>query len=377
MSAAMRAIFVSADAPARQRRAEQISQALAPWQAHSEASWRLHLQVPPSVGPGDLLCLRAAPAKADVANWLAAGAVVLASVRASDGKVCDTLHTAERAYRLEGTHDDDFEPALAAFLDAGFAPHDALCLARAWRGDGSHAGAQSDAFGAWPVRLACFPRVLDLQPTPGPFAPAPRALGLYPVVPDADWIERLAALDVATLQLRAKTGEPAYLNAQIQRAVAAGRAHGTRLFINDHWRLALAAGAYGVHLGQEDFQRLDAAELAELQRSGVRLGISTHGYYEMLVAWHFSPSYIAMGAVFPTTTKVMPTAPQGLAKLARYARLMAPHVPLVAIGGVNEENLDQVLATGVGSAAVVRAVTEAGDLAAAVTELQAHFRARS
>ncbi|MBU6494024.1 MAG: hypothetical protein KGQ45_14735, partial [Burkholderiales bacterium] len=97
MSAAMRAVFVSADGPGRQRRAERISQALAPWQARSETAWRLHLQVPPTVGPGDLLCLRAAPAEADVRRWLAAGAVVLASTRAADGRVCDTLHTAERA----------------------------------------------------------------------------------------------------------------------------------------------------------------------------------------------------------------------------------------------------------------------------------------
>ncbi len=130
------------------------------------------------------------------------------------------------------------------------------------------------------------------------------------------------------------------------------------MFINDHWQLALEAGAYGVHLGQEDLHK---ADLAALAAAGVRLGLSTHGYYEILKALHFRPSYIALGAVFPTTTKVMPTAPQGLARLARYVRLLDGVVPLVAIGGIDQQVLPQVLATGVGCAAVVRAVTEAAD----------------
>ena len=95
------------------------------------------------------------------------------------------------------------------------------------------------------------------------------------------------------------------------------------------------------------------------RRAGVRLGLSTHGFYEILKALHFRPSYIALGAVFPTTTKVMPTAPQGLKRLARYVRLLDGVVPLVAIGGIDLQVLPDVLATGVGCAAVVRAVTEA------------------
>ena len=94
---------------------------------------------------------------------------------------------------------------------------------------------------------------------------------------------------------------------------------------------------------------------------------------EILTALHFRPSYIALGAVFPTTTKVMPTAPQGLARLARYVRLLDGVVPLVAIGGIDQQVLPQVLATGVGCAAVVRAVTEAADPAAAVSAMQRGF----
>jgi thiamine-phosphate pyrophosphorylase len=69
----------------------------------------------------------------------------------------------------------------------------------------------------------------------------------------------------------------------------------------------------------------------------------------------------------------MPTAPQGLARLARYVKLLDDVVPLVAIGGIDGQVLPQVLATGVGCAAVVRAVTEAADPVAAVSALQHAF----
>jgi thiamine-phosphate pyrophosphorylase len=85
----------------------------------------------------------------------------------------------------------------------------------------------------------------------------------------------------------------------------------------------------------------------------------------MLIAERHSPSYIAMGAVFPTTLKLMATAPQGTGRLAAYARLLRD-VPRVAIGGIDLDRLPAVLASGVGSVGVVRALMAAPDLAAAV-----------
>jgi thiamine-phosphate pyrophosphorylase len=175
---------------------------------------------------------------------------------------------------------------------------------------------------------------------------------------------------VKTVQLRRKTAEPGELQREIERSVAAGRKHDAQVFINDHWRAAIDAGAYGVHLGQED---VHTADLHALAAAGVRLGLSTHGYYEILTALHFRPSYIACGAVFATTTKTMPTAPQGLARLTRYLQLLDGVVPTVAIGGISADVLPAVLATGARSAALVRAVTEAADPAAAVAGLQQAF----
>ena len=73
-----------------------------------------------------------------------------------------------------------------------------------------------------------------------------------------------------------------------------------------------------------------------------------------------SPSYIALGAVFPTTLKAMATAPQGLVRLGDYARLLRGY-PRVAIGGIDASRRAAVLATGVGSVAVVRALVAAAD----------------
>ena len=99
---------------------------------------------------------------------------------------------------------------------------------------------------------------------------------------------------------------------------------------------------------------LAGADLQAIHASGLRLGVSTHGYAEMMLADQVSPSYLALGAVFPTTLKRMATAPQGTARLQAYAALMQAY-PLVAIGGIDEDKMPDVLRSGVGSVAVVRA----------------------
>jgi len=108
--------------------------------------------------------------------------------------------------------------------------------------------------------------------------------------------------------------------------------------------------------------------LDAIRKAGLRLGLSTHGYAEMVYADSFLPSYIAMGAVFPTQLKRMPTAPQGLGRLRKYAQLMH-HYPLVGIGGIDESKIQAVAQTGVGSVAVVRAITGSDKPEAAVKRL--------
>lgn len=194
-----------------------------------------------------------------------------------------------------------------------------------------------------------------------------KPLKFYAVVPTADWAERMVKAGADTVQLRNKELSGDALYREIERCVAACRGSDTQLFINDHWEMAVKAGAYGVHLGQED---MDTADLAAIEAAGLRLGLSTHSVSELDRALSVNPSYVASGAIFPTTTKQMPTAPQGLDNLRQYVQ-QAGDTPVVAIGGIDLDNAREVLATGAASLAVVRAVTEAADPEAAVKAFQA------
>lgn len=197
------------------------------------------------------------------------------------------------------------------------------------------------------------------------FPPVPFRLGLYPVVDSVVWIERLLGAGVRTLQLRIKDKRDDEVEADVIAAIALGRRYQARLFINDYWRLAIKHDAYGVHLGQEDLQGTD---LQAIRAAGLRLGVSTHDDMEIDVALAAKPSYIALGHVFPTQTKQMPSAPQGLTQLARHIARLADY-PTVAIGGISLERAPDVLATGVGSIAVVSAITAADDWQAATRQL--------
>ncbi len=185
------------------------------------------------------------------------------------------------------------------------------------------------------------------------FPTVPFRLGLYPVVDSVAWIERLLEAGVRTIQLRIKDKRDEEVEADVIAAIALGRRYDARLFINDYWRLAIKHRAYGVHLGQED---LETTDLKAIQAAGLRLGVSTHDDMEIDVALTAKPSYIALGHVFPTQTKQMPSAPQGLAQLASHIERLADY-PTVAIGGISLERAPAVLATGVGSIAVVSAIT--------------------
>lgn len=197
-------------------------------------------------------------------------------------------------------------------------------------------------------------------------ATAPR-LGLYPVVDSVEWIERLLSAGVRTIQLRIKDRSSIDVEPAIVAAIALSKKYAARLFINDYWQLAIEHQAYGVHLGQED---LEVADLQAIQQAGLRLGISTHDDAELDRALALRPSYIALGHIFPTQTKAMPSAPQGISELQRHLARLG-EIPTVAIGGISLARAPEVLATGVGSIAVVSAITQAADWRLATAELLA------
>ncbi|WP_252345708.1 thiamine phosphate synthase [Shewanella indica] len=192
------------------------------------------------------------------------------------------------------------------------------------------------------------------------FITLPHNLGIYPVVADVELLEALLKAGCRTIQLRLKEEVQPGSSAEqaIIRAIALGRQYQARVFINDHWQLAITHGAFGVHLGQED---LSQASLEAIQKAGLALGLSSHGYFEALLALRHRPSYLALGHIFATKTKVMPSLPQGLTRLAAYSETFGSLLPTVAIGGIDEHNLDAVKHTGVANVAVVRAITEAAE----------------
>jgi len=313
------------------------------------------------------------------------------------GEISDLLWDGEKADWFIGrevsgnnTHGTGctLSSAIAACRALGYPIRDACVVGKAYiqrglrLGDNAHIGAGAGPVGhcGWPVELVDFPEVLvpgeargrdyglnAARPLVQDFvAIDSQTLGLYPVVDTVEWLQRLAELGVRTLQLRIKN-PGGNLRDQIERAVAIGRAYDLRLFINDYWQLAIECEAYGVHLGQGDLQD---ADLAAIQSAGLKLGISTHGFYELLLAHRYRPSYLAIGAIYPTNTKDMSEQLQGAQKLARMAALL-PHYPLVAIGGINLQRAPEVIATGVGSIAVVSAITKAEDYRRAVADFSA------
>jgi hydroxymethylpyrimidine kinase/phosphomethylpyrimidine kinase/thiamine-phosphate diphosphorylase len=200
-----------------------------------------------------------------------------------------------------------------------------------------------------------------IHSAPKPFPPC--AIGLYPIVDHSHWLEKLLPLGVKTIQLRIK--DPTLcLETEIKKSIALTKQYHATLFINDYWELALALGASGIHLGQED---LHTADIDAIYCAHAYLGISTNTPEEVAQAEAIRPSYIACGPIFPTNSKVASSPPQGLIQLQHWQRTL--HYPLVAIGGITHQNVDSVLATGVKGIAVISAITEAKDPAVATRAL--------
>ena len=258
--------------------------------------------------------------------------------------------------------------AIASAMALGHELWDALIIAKAYVTQGIRYNYENNhqlGSGPGPVSHCGFPKALEDLPrlikqpylTPFKFPHCDGELGLYPVVDSVEWLEKLMPLGITTIQLRIKD-QPSDLNEKIQRAVALANQYQVRLFINDYWQLAIEHGAYGVHLGQED---LDTADIAAISNAGLRLGVSTHSYYEIARAHAIEPSYIAIGPIYPTTTKVMKFSERGLERLTEWVQLLSPHYTLTAIGGINLERCPPVLETGVKSCAIVTAITKADD----------------
>ena len=171
----------------------------------------------------------------------------------------------------------------------------------------------------------------------------------YPIVPDVHWLERLVPLGIKVVQLRLKDASSQEIESQIARSLTLTKAHNCQLIVNDYWQQAIAAGADYIHLGQED---LAGADLPAIKQAGIRLGISTHDKSELETALAAEPDYIALGPIFETKLKVMKWHPQGLERLTTWRQRIGS-LPLVAIGGLTPERIDDVIDAGANSLAVI------------------------
>ncbi|WP_407148036.1 thiamine phosphate synthase [Bradyrhizobium sp. ORS 86] len=179
----------------------------------------------------------------------------------------------------------------------------------------------------------------------------------YPVVDNIKWVERLTKLGVGTIQLRAKELDDGQALQIVSDALAVTKGTGTKLVVNDYWRAAIVAGAEHLHLGQED---LADADLAEIRKAKLTLGISTHDDDELATALAAKPDYVALGPIFFTTLKSMRFEPQGIPKITEWKKRIGT-IPLVAIGGIKFEHAAEIFAAGADSIAVVSDVTQNAD----------------
>ncbi len=175
----------------------------------------------------------------------------------------------------------------------------------------------------------------------------------YPIFDSAAWLERALPLGVKLVQLRLKDMDDAALRAEIRKGLTLARRHGAALVINDHWQIAIDAGADWLHLGQED---LDTADIPAIRRAGLKLGLSTHDHAELDRALALSPDYVALGPVYPTILKQMKWHQQGLERVTEWRRLVGD-VPLCAIGGLTPERGRACLEAGADTVAAVTDIT--------------------
>lgn len=170
----------------------------------------------------------------------------------------------------------------------------------------------------------------------------------------AEQVTRLIAGGARLVQLREKHASPREFFADAQAAVSIARSQGAQIIINDRVDLALALGADGVHLGQTDLPVEAARRLLGLD---ALIGFSVHNIEQAKQALKMPIDYLALGPIFPTTTKQNPDPVVGLSGL-RQVRQIAGDLPLVGIGGIGADKVNEVLASGADAVALISSLLQ-------------------
>ncbi|MCU1288882.1 MAG: thiamine-phosphate pyrophosphorylase [Acidobacteria bacterium] len=187
---------------------------------------------------------------------------------------------------------------------------------------------------------------------------------IYPItdarlsaISHAEQVEKLIEGGANFIQLREKYAAPIEFYKSAEIALKSARKHNVKIIINDRVDIALALKADGVHLGQEDISPVEARKI--LGDKAI-IGFSTHSVEQAIEAIRFPIDYVAIGPVYATKTKENPDAVVGIQGLKKVREAIG-NFPLVAIGGINSENLSEVYGAGADSAAIVSGLLSDAD----------------
>lgn len=194
--------------------------------------------------------------------------------------------------------------------------------------------------------------------------------GLYPILDSLLFgdnlikvAKELVELEVPLLQLRIKDREDrefARLALEIREITKGTR---TLFMVNDRLDIALVSGADGLHLGQDDLPLSLARGILGPEKL---IGLSTHSVQEAIEAEALGADYIGLGPIFKTSTKPH-LVPKGIALIKEVRKRV--NIPIVAIGGINKENVAEVLSSGADGVAVASCLAKTKDLPKAVREI--------
>ena len=202
---------------------------------------------------------------------------------------------------------------------------------------------------------------------------------LYPItdrrlsgLTHAEQVARLCEGGATFVQLREKHLSPREFYAEVSEALRVARRFGARVIVNDRVDVALATGADGVHVGQDD---VPPGAVRSLLGEEKIIGFSTHGVEQAIEAARLPVDYVAIGPVFDTSSKEKPDPSVGLEGVRRVRAAVGRAVKLVAIGGITAESAPSVLEAGADSVAVIGALLDTSE-PAEITRRTRDFLAR-
>ena len=168
----------------------------------------------------------------------------------------------------------------------------------------------------------------------------------------AEQVEKLMSGGALIIQLREKYASPKEFYDDAETAIEIARKTSVKIIINDRVDIALALKADGVHLGQDD---LPPAKARKILGEKAIIGFSTHSIEQAIAAAQLPIDYVAIGPVFATATKENPEKTVGIEGVRRVREAIGDF-PLVAIGGIGAENVQEVFSAGADSVAVIKSI---------------------